>query len=336
SNSGSYTNGAQVAITADAPASGKIFDQWTGDTQYVASVSSTNTTVTMPAQPIILTATYKDAPYYALTVTSAYGGSDPSGTNSYNTPVSIMVTNSPVLNDTTQYVCVGWTGTGSAPANGTTTNTGLFTMTNDSTLVWLWTTNYLLQVDKTGSGSVSTSNVWLADGTNIQITATADAYYHFISWSGDTGGDTNSSPLILVMSGARSVTANFAPNITTNTATPEWWLAQYGLTNFNTDALTDIDLDSMATWQEYIAGTDPTNRSSVLAVACTVFPNGHRTLSWFGVQGRAYTLQYVDSLNTNNWQSSSFESSGLDAAISLTDDQIEPKYFYRVKVRIVE
>ena len=234
-----------------------------------------------------------------------------------------------------QYVCIGWTGTGSAPASGTTTNTGLFTMTNDSTLVWLWTKNYLLQVDKIGNGTVSTSGGWLVDGTNIEVTATAAAYYHFLGWSGDVV--TNSTSLALVMNSPYSVTANFAPNFTTNTATPEWWLAQYGLTNFNDDAQMDPDLDGQKTWQEYIAGTDPTNRNSVLSVACAVQSNGRRTITWFGVKGRTYTLEYADSLKTHDWQtSSSFKSPGADTGISLTDEQITTNRFYRVKVRVVE
>ncbi len=57
SGGGSYTNGHQVAIAADV-IGGKTFVAWTGDTQYVASASSASTTVTMPAQAVVVTATY--------------------------------------------------------------------------------------------------------------------------------------------------------------------------------------------------------------------------------------------------------------------------------------
>ncbi|MEI7851432.1 MAG: hypothetical protein WCH86_06325, partial [Kiritimatiellales bacterium] len=68
SGSGSYTNGQQVAISAKTPLA-KTFDRWTGSgTQYVASVTSPTTTVTIPAQNIILTATYNDL----TTVTNFY------------------------------------------------------------------------------------------------------------------------------------------------------------------------------------------------------------------------------------------------------------------------
>ena len=60
---GLYTSGQQAAITAsDVP--GKIFVAWTGATQYVASVTSATTTVTVPVQDIALTATYTAAILY--------------------------------------------------------------------------------------------------------------------------------------------------------------------------------------------------------------------------------------------------------------------------------
>jgi len=59
SGGGSYTNHAVVEITADEPMAGKVFEHWAGATQYVASVTSATTTVTMPAQAITLTAAYK-------------------------------------------------------------------------------------------------------------------------------------------------------------------------------------------------------------------------------------------------------------------------------------
>ncbi|MEI7851949.1 MAG: hypothetical protein WCH86_08960, partial [Kiritimatiellales bacterium] len=57
SGSGVYTNGTQVAIAAYNTA-WQTFVQWTGDTQYVANVNSSNTTVTMPATNIALDVTF--------------------------------------------------------------------------------------------------------------------------------------------------------------------------------------------------------------------------------------------------------------------------------------
>lgn len=62
SGSGLYTNGELAAISADTSANGALFDRWTGDTQYVASVTSATTTVTMPAQAVTVTASYAPLP----------------------------------------------------------------------------------------------------------------------------------------------------------------------------------------------------------------------------------------------------------------------------------
>lgn len=128
---------------------------------------------------------------YKLTVTTPYGQANlPTGTNwlDYGSSNSVAITNSPVILGGTQYVCRGWTGKGCVPVTGTTTNTALFVLTNDSSIVWLWRTNYWLHVDKTGMGAVSTNDVRLASGTNVQVTATPAGSFTFGGWQGQTNG----------------------------------------------------------------------------------------------------------------------------------------------------
>ena len=55
---GDYPSGAQVGVSADAPAPGYRFSAWTGDTAYVDDTNAAATTVTMPAQSVSITATY--------------------------------------------------------------------------------------------------------------------------------------------------------------------------------------------------------------------------------------------------------------------------------------
>ncbi len=85
---GTYVEGKQVTITANAPATGEIFDKWIGNTAYIVSATSSTTTVTMPGANIALTATYKDAPVetYRLTVNNG------SGSASYAAGASVTVT----------------------------------------------------------------------------------------------------------------------------------------------------------------------------------------------------------------------------------------------------
>lgn len=235
---------------------------------------------------------------HSLIVTTARGNSVPAtGTNTYDygTVLTAVLTNSPILNGTTtQYVCRGWTGTGSVPASGTSTNTGSFTVTTNSTLSWLWTTNYWLNTAASTGGSVNVSNGWKTNGASVQITATADTYYHFTGWSGSV--TTNSAQITLLMNHACSVTAGFAQNVTSNTATPEWWLAQYGLTNFTSDAAADTDGDGLSTWQEYIAGTDPTNAASCLQITGGSVNAQQAVIRWSSASNRLYSISRTTNL----------------------------------------
>jgi len=236
---------------------------------------------------------------HSLIVTTSYGNAIPAaGTNTYNygTSLTVVLTNSPVLNGvTTQYVCRGWTGTGNAPASGTSTNTGGFTLTTNSTVTWIWATNYWLDTAATTGGSVNVAGGWKTSGDNVQVTAVANTYYHFAGWFGDAA--TNTDQITLVMSRARAVMANFAPNVTTNTGTPEQWLAQYGLTNYNADALADTDHDGLLTWQEYIAGTNPTNPASNFVISTVgTTPQGAIVVRWSSMSNRFYSLSRATNL----------------------------------------
>ncbi|MCF7863667.1 MAG: hypothetical protein K9L89_02625, partial [Kiritimatiellales bacterium] len=79
-------------------------------------------------------------------------------------------------------------------------------------------------------------------------------------------------------------------------STPYWWLAQYGLTNYEADAMADIDGDGLLTWQEYIAGTDPTNSASVFQITgVDATPQG-TVIRWSSVANRFYDLDWTTNL----------------------------------------
>ena len=90
-------------------------------------------------------------PACQLTVSSAYGTPDPSGvsTSNWGTVLNASLANSPVINGVTQYVCQGWSGTGSL-TNGSGANAS-FTITNDTTLTWQWQTNYWINFSVIGN-----------------------------------------------------------------------------------------------------------------------------------------------------------------------------------------
>jgi hypothetical protein len=90
-----------VAVAADAAASGMIFDRWTGDTAGLGSVTSTSTTYTMPATDAAITATYRVAQSYQLTVHSGSG----SGMYLESSVVAISAAPAP-----SGYIFGSWTG----------------------------------------------------------------------------------------------------------------------------------------------------------------------------------------------------------------------------------
>ncbi|HAS83381.1 MAG TPA: hypothetical protein DCS43_12120 [Verrucomicrobia bacterium] len=102
---------------------------------------------TMPASNQTHTALWTTNDY-SFIVSSERGTPTPVGTNWYahGATVNFVMTNSPIIipNDT-KYDATGWVGTGSL-ISGTGTN-GSFTITNNTTMTWQWSTNYWIQLD---------------------------------------------------------------------------------------------------------------------------------------------------------------------------------------------
>ena len=314
-----------------------------------------------------------------LMVTTPYGTAVPTGSNlyDYGSTVACAVVNSPVAaGAATQYVCTGWSGTGSV-GSGSGTNMSVV-LTTDSTLDWRWSTNYWLNTAAGPGGNVSVGDGWHQTGTNVSVLASPLGGYSFLNWTGDTNSTAN--PLILTMSRAWSVTANFnvgnpvitasagpngsiSPsgfvlvpsggstnftitpdsncqitnvfvdgssigitnsytfvNVTNNHTiaayfegvgatsnnTPIWWLQQYGFTdNYDHVDNLDQDDDGAFTWQEYLAGTDPTNKLSVFAVVGQRTQSGSNYVSWYATTNSGvltkFSLYRASNVNSAAW-----------------------------------
>lgn len=149
-----------------------------------------------------------------LNVNSDYGGRNPeSVVTNYGTTLHCYITNSPVLNGTTQYVAYGATCDSNVVTITSTTNVWL-TLTNNATLNWRWQTNYWLNpIVNTSSGTVSVIPSWKLHGMTIPVIATSLSISNkFYSWTGDTNNCISTSNVIYVyMDQARNITANFVP-----------------------------------------------------------------------------------------------------------------------------
>lgn len=87
--------------------------------------------------------------------------------------------------------------------------------------------------------------------------------------------------------------ANRLVSVLETNSAPSWWLAQYNLDTNSAGSLLDSDEDGMTNWVEYLAGTDPTNKQSMLWVSAV---SDGMALEWPSVTGRVYSVYQTTNL----------------------------------------
>lgn len=138
-------------------------------------------------------------------------------------------------------------------------------------------TNYGLFDLMTFNGGVTDNGLVLSTNVDTSIWS-----FSFVDTDADTTNDT------------LRVTAD--PG-TTAQGTPLLWLSSYGLTE--AAEFLDVDLpgpDGLLTWEEYIAGTDPTNQASVLTITDAGTDGVNYNVTWQSVAGRVYSVNAATDL----------------------------------------
>jgi hypothetical protein len=251
-------NGTRISYRLLAETLAGVAGQWpAGDTDHAFTI----------AQPFELTIQGEPAPYG--TVTPPYGSSlMASGT--------VISASAPLRVDIAAGIsqaATGWTGQGSVPPAGAS-NRVVFTLSETSTLNWLWTTEFALLLQSSVADLIS-SNTWHRSGAWAQsMTAPATLSksgktYVFCGWYLDglrqpaAPGRVANPVTDILMSTNRVLSALYLTNTLDldGNGIPDWWEYSYFGTN-GVPAQSDPDGDGFGAEVEYNDRTDPTDSAS--------------------------------------------------------------------------
>jgi len=110
----------------------------------------------------------------------------------------------------------------------------------------------------------------------------------------------------------------------------DWELAYFN--TLGRDGTGDFDGDGQTDLQEFRAGTDPTNKGSVLRALTVSRVGGGTTVFWNAVPGRSYRIEFKDNVDDASWTtvSGQVQTSGATGWIADPTASSADHRFYRV------
>jgi hypothetical protein len=112
------------------------------------------------------------------------------------------------------------------------------------------------------------------------------------------------------------------------------WAQQYGLATDGSADFADSDSDGLDNWQEWKAGTIPTNAISVLKISSLSTGGSNLSVTWQSVPGLVYFLQRSTNLSApaafSTIKSNLFGQIGATTTFSDISATNRGPYFYRV------
>jgi Tol biopolymer transport system component len=110
----------------------------------------------------------------------------------------------------------------------------------------------------------------------------------------------------------------------------DWELAYFG--NLLRNGAGDFDGDGHTDFQEFLAGTDPSNSGSILRVMTITSLSGSTTILWSATPGKNYRVQFKTDLTDPGWIDLSGIVTATDSSASRMDNPggVGGQRFYRV------
>ncbi|MDP4623820.1 MAG: lamin tail domain-containing protein [Akkermansiaceae bacterium] len=114
---------------------------------------------------------------------------------------------------------------------------------------------------------------------------------------------------------------------------PKSWLSGYGLAETDQAALLDSDQDGQFNWEEYSAGTNPLDATSVFKVTDTQKSGSQLLVTWNAVEGKTYSIQFKENLTEGTWSTVHSGVAGVAPEMTMGVPMIGTKGFVRVSVQ---
>jgi hypothetical protein len=332
-----YTNSATFAVIS--PDGSRLLYR-NGSTNFVQDlVHGTNMLTVKGAQRIRSPGVWSgDGRFVAMVTSAAISGLDANNTNDVYlcdllTPTNILVSVNSSLtgsgNAASDWPAVSWDGRFVIFRSFSTNLVAGHTNAPDLYIYDTTTgTNSLLTTEQPASDLIA----W---PSRPVISVDVSSAIFQTSSSGLAFGDINRWPDVFAAVLPPAADAN-----TDGDGIPGWWMIQYfghitGQTFDQSLAQDDPNGTGMTTLQDFIAGTNPTDPTSVFQVVVEppASPGGNVTLNWSAVAGRTYSVQYKYNLGDPTWNpmTGAPTINGSQGQFAVPTDQASR--FYRIVVQ---
>ena len=207
----------------------------------------------------------------------------PYGTNIQIVSFPFEISAPPIVTVATgvRRVCMGWSGTGDVPPQGSS-NTATLAIRQASSLTWRWGAEYTLtsryRLANTGQ-TFGQTVTWYPDGASaatesaLELGFVGSTPYAFCGWYVDdarwpNATVTSPNPATgIIISAPRTARGDYLPfwQDTDGNGLSDWWETRYfgTATNANASATDDLDGDFWTNLAEFLDNTDPNDAASV-------------------------------------------------------------------------